>query len=56
MFINGKMLSRYWEIGPQRTAYLPAPFLMEGENSVTVLELEGYKTPAAEFTDQPDIG
>ena len=56
IFINGKMLSRYWEIGPQKTAYLPAPFLREGENEVTVLELEGYKTPEVEFTDAPDIG
>lgn len=56
IIINGKVLSRYWEIGPQKTAFLPAPFLREGENSVIVLELEGYKTPEIEFTDQPDIG
>ena len=56
IIINGKVLSRYWEIGPQKTAYLPAPFLREGENSVIVLELEGYKAPEIEFTDQPDIG
>ena len=56
IFINGRALSRYWEIGPQKTAYLPACFLREGENSIIVLELEGYKTPEAEFTDTPDIG
>ena len=56
IFINGRPLSRYWEIGPQRTAYLPAPFLREGTNVVTVLELEGYREPVLRFTDRPDIG
>ena len=56
IFINGRVLSRYWEVGPQKTAYLPAVFLKEGENSVTVLELEGYKKPEIVFTDTPDIG
>ena len=56
IFINGKMLSRYWEEGPQKTAYLPACFLNEGENSVIVLETEGYKAAEAEFTETPDIG
>ena len=56
IFVNGRVLSRYWEVGPQRTAYLPAVFLKEGENSITVLELEGYKKPEIVFTDTPDIG
>jgi beta-galactosidase len=56
IFVNGRVLSRYWEVGPQKTAYLPAVFLKEGENSVTVLELEGYKKPEIVFTDTPDIG
>lgn len=56
IFVNGQALSRYWEIGPQKTAYLPACFLREGENSIIVLELEGYRKPEIEFTDLPDIG
>ncbi|MCH5198302.1 MAG: hypothetical protein J1E34_05290 [Oscillospiraceae bacterium] len=46
----------YWEIGPQHTAYLPATFLKQGENSIIVLELEGYKKAEVEFCSTPDIG
>ena len=30
------MLSRHWEVGPQRSAYIPAPFLKEGKNTIAV--------------------
>ncbi len=40
VFINGINLGRYWNIGPQQTLYLPAPFLKEGDNEVIILELE----------------
>lgn len=56
IIINGRVLSRYWEIGPQQTAYLPAPFLKQGENTVEVFELEGYKKAEVEFCNEPDIG
>ena len=56
IFVNGKMLSRYWEIGPQRSAYLPACFLREGENLITVLEFEGFKNNVVYFSDTPDLG
>lgn len=56
IFVNGKPLSRYWEIGPQRSAYLPAPFLNKGENTVEVLELEGFEEPFIVFDDKPDLG
>ncbi|MEU6057856.1 glycoside hydrolase family 35 protein [Streptomyces sp. NPDC047097] len=39
-WVNGELLGRYWEIGPQTTLYLPGPFLRPGENTLTVLELE----------------
>ena len=53
IFVNGRPLSRYWEIGPQHTAYLPAPFLKQGKNEIVILELEGYKKPRLTLTDQP---
>lgn len=56
IFVNGEVLSRYWEVGPQLTAYLPKTLLREGENSIVVLELEGYKKAQIEFPDTPDIG
>ena len=41
VWINGVSLGRYWEVGPQHTLYLPAPFLRPGANEVIVLDLHG---------------
>ena len=56
IIINNKVLSRYWEVGPQRSAYLPAPFLKKGKNEIVVFELEGYETPSAILDSEPDLG
>ena len=56
IWVNGICLSRYWHIGPQKTAYLPAPFLKKGENEIIVLETEGFKSNTAILTDKCDIG
>ncbi|MBR3437887.1 MAG: beta-galactosidase [Clostridia bacterium] len=53
IIVNGRVLSRYWEIGPQRSAYLPAPFLRKGKNTIILLETEGFKSP--ESTEAPEI-
>ena len=39
VWVNGRLLGRYWSIGPQQTLYLPGVWLKAGENSVTVLDL-----------------
>ena len=52
--INGFNLGRYWEIGPQRTLYVPASILKEGENEIIVFESDGLKgEPEIEFVDKP---
>ena len=56
IFLNGRPLSRYWEVGPQRSAYAPAPFLREGENELVVFETDGFDTPAALLDDAFDLG
>ncbi|XP_044116633.1 beta-galactosidase-1-like protein 2 [Neovison vison] len=38
IFINGKNLGRYWNIGPQETFYLPGPWLRPGSNEIIVFE------------------
>lgn len=43
VFVNGHNLGRYWEIGPQRTLYVPAPYLREGENEIILLELHHHE-------------
>ncbi|WP_308249948.1 glycoside hydrolase family 35 protein [Sphaerisporangium fuscum] len=55
VWINGVLLGRYWEIGPQMTLYLPAPFTVRGENTITVLELERFGN-RIELRDRPELG
>ncbi|MFG2025323.1 beta-galactosidase [Streptomyces sp. NPDC048825] len=55
VWINGFLLGRYWEIGPQVTLYCPAPLLRAGENTVTVLELERLGG-TLELRDRPELG
>ena len=57
VYINGFNLGRYWnEAGPQKTLYLPAPLLKDGENEIVVLELEGFDKPEILLTDIQDLG
>jgi beta-galactosidase len=56
IIVNNRVLSRHWEVGPQRSAYIPAPFLREGKNEIVVLELEGFENPACILDDEPDLG
>ncbi len=39
IWINGHALGRFWNVGPQVTMYVPAPWLKQGKNEVTVFEL-----------------
>lgn len=55
-FINGFNLGRFWEIGPQKRLYIPAPLLREGENELVIFETEGKVTDYIELKDEPDIG
>jgi beta-galactosidase len=41
LWINGKMLGRIWNIGPQKTLYLPQPWMHPGGNEVVVFDLFG---------------
>lgn len=56
VFLNGFNLGRYWEIGPQRCLYIPAPLLRHGKNEIIVFETEGKATGTIELKDEPDIG
>lgn len=55
--LNGFNLGRYWEIGPQKTLYVPKSVLKTGENELIVFEAEGVKDePIVEFVDKPELG
>lgn len=55
-FLNGFHLGRFWEIGPQKRLYIPAPLLREGVNEIVIFETEGKVTDSVTLWDQPDIG
>ncbi|XP_050016027.1 beta-galactosidase-1-like protein 3 isoform X1 [Alexandromys fortis] len=39
VFINGRNLGRYQDIGPQRTLYLPGPWLQPKDNEIIMFEM-----------------
>ncbi|MEI5522989.1 glycoside hydrolase family 35 protein [Streptomyces brasiliscabiei] len=55
VWVNGFLLGRYREIGPQVTLYCPAPLLRPGDNTVTVLELERLGGEL-ELRARPELG
>jgi beta-galactosidase len=40
VYVNGRNIGRYWNIGPQLSLYCPAPFLKKGENTIDIIDLE----------------
>jgi len=56
-WINGVNIGRYWNTGPQRTLYVPGPFLKDGMNEVLLFELHEDKSagtaPVLRFLKNP---
>jgi beta-galactosidase len=44
VWVNGHALGRFWNIGPQQTLYLPAPWLKKGRNEVIVFDFHGHSS------------
>ena len=55
-FINGFNLGRFWEIGPQKRLYIPAPLLKIGRNEIIIFETEGKTRETITLRDEPDLG
>lgn len=57
VFVNGHNIGRYWNsVGPQKTLYVPAPFLKAGENEIVVFESDRVSDPTVEFLSEPILG
>ena len=57
VMVNGHNLGRYFNpAGPQKTLYLPAPFLKEGDNEIIVFESDAAEATTVEFLALPDLG
>lgn len=55
VWVNGFLLGRYWERGPQHTLYVPAGMLVRGRNQLVVLEL-AQAGPTVELRVAADLG
>lgn len=56
VFINGFNIGRYFQRGPQRSLYVPAPLLKKGPNVIEVFAIHGTTLPEVEFKAVPDLG
>jgi beta-galactosidase len=59
VWLNGFLLGRLWDRGPQITLYAPAPLWRAGENEIVVLALEPVADSQSldvELRDEPDLG
>ena len=55
--VNGFNIGRYWEIGPQKSLYVPRSLLKNGQNEFIIFESDGLKGELiAELTDKPELG
>jgi beta-galactosidase len=54
VWINGRNLGRYWEIGPQKRFYCPAPFLKTGRNEIVVFDLHALRPATIRGFRAPD--
>lgn len=55
-FVNGFNIGRFWEIGPQKRLYIPAPLLKKGQNEIILFETDGKAADSITLKDEPDIG
>ena len=56
VLVNGFNIGRFWEIGPQKRLYIPAPLLREGENTILMFETEGKAPGSISLCSEPDLG
>ena len=39
LWINGHIIGRFWNTGPQQTLYVPGPWLRKGRNQITIFDM-----------------
>jgi beta-galactosidase len=54
--INGFLLGRYSQSGPQRTLYVPGPVTVTGDNELVLLELDHTRTRTVNFVGAAILG
>lgn len=56
VFVNGVNIGRFWEIGPQKRLYIPAPMLKAGQNEIIVFETDGKAAEEMVLYDEAELG
>lgn len=56
VLVNGFNIGRFWEKGPQRRLYIPAPLLKQGKNTILIFETEGKASGEITLYGEPDLG
>ena len=53
VWVNGKAMGRFWEIGPQQTLFMPGCWLKKGKNEIIILDLLGPEKAVVEGRKEP---
>jgi len=53
LWVNGRCMGRFWNIGPTQTMYVPGPWLKRGRNEVIVLDLLGPQEAVLAGLEKP---
>ena len=56
LWVNGHAMGRFWKIGPQKTLYIPGPWLKNGSNEVIIFDIDGTPNPTLEGLTKPNLG
>ena len=56
LWINGHTMGRFWNIGPQKTLYVPGPWLKQGTNEIVVFDVNGSSDHTVEGLTKPNLG
>lgn len=56
LWINGHAMGRFWNVGPQKTLYIPGPWLKKGSNEVIVFDVDGHPDAKLEGLTKPNLG
>lgn len=53
MWVDQRPLGRFWSVGPQRTLYLPGPWLRQGQNEIVYFDLMSDATEYFTSVEKP---
>ena len=56
LWINGHAMGRFWNVGPQKTLYVPGPWLKRGANEIIVFDVNGSSDHTVQGLTKPNLG